>query len=148
MSTANTNTLPIIEPYLTFEGRCDEAIEFYKKALGAEVLMLMRFKDSPEPPSGDCGSTASPDSVMHATLKIGGSNVMLSDGRCSGQPKFDGISLSYSAPTVAEVERAYAALADGGQVCMPLTKTFFSPSFGMVADRFGVMWMVIVPQKM
>lgn len=131
-----------IEPYLFFDGRCDEAIEFYRQALGAEVEMLMRFKDSPEP--GGCPG-ASGDKVMHASLRIGQARVLASDGRCEGKPNFQGFGLALSVPTVAEAERRFTALAKDGRVQAPLSKTFFSPSFGMVADRFGVMWMVLVP---
>jgi PhnB protein len=133
-----------VQPYLFFDGRCEEALEFYRRALGAEVTMLMRFKDSPEPPqSGTCppGSDAK---VMHASVRIGDTTVMASDGRCMGQPSFQGFSLTVTASDEAEAERLFNALADGGQVQMPLTRTFFSPRFGMAADRFGVSWMVIV----
>jgi PhnB protein len=130
-----------IQPYLFFDGRCEEAIEFYRKALGAEVDMLMHFKDSPDP---DHCPPNSANKVMHATFHIGDTTLNASDGRCTGQPKFAGFSLSLNAPNEAEADRLFAALADGGQVQMPLTKTFFSPRFGMVADRFGVSWMVIV----
>ena len=128
-----------IQPYLFFNGRCDEAIEFYRSAVGAEVTMLMRFKDSPEPNSHGNG-----DKVMHASLRIGGTTVLVSDGRCSGQLSFQGFALSLTVSDDAEAERLFAALGDGGQVQMPLAKTFFSPKFGMVTDRFGVLWMVYV----
>ena len=134
----------IVQPYLFFDGRCDEALEFYRQALGAEVEMLMRFKDSPEP-AGCPG--ASPDKVMHASFRIGETRLMASDGQCTGKPNFQGFALSLSVPTEAEADRRFASLAKGGQVQMPLTKTFFSRRFGMVADRFGVMWMVIVPAE-
>jgi PhnB protein len=133
-----------VEPYLFFEGRCDEAIEYYRKALGAEVTMLMRFKDSPEPPAPGMCAAGSGDKVMHANLRIGDSMVMASDGRCQGKPSFQGFSLSLAVPDDAAAERVFTALADGGQVQMPLAKTFFSSRFGMVADRFGVFWMIIV----
>ena len=131
-----------IEPYLFFEGRCEEAVEFYRKALGAKVEMMMRYKDSPEPPPPGMVPPGSENKVMHASLRIGDATVMASDGNCSGKPKFDGIMLSITAKNVAEVDRYFNALADGGQVQMPLAKTFWSPRFGMVADRFGVGWMV------
>lgn len=137
------NTL--IQPYLFFEGRCEEAIEFYKSKLGAQVGMLMRFKDNPEPPQADCQPPGSENKIMHAQLTIGQSMVLMSDGRCTGQSNFAGFSLTLSVSSEAEAEQRFAALADGGKVMMPLTKTFFSPRFGMVADRFGVNWMVIVP---
>jgi PhnB protein len=132
-----------VQPYLNFDGRCEEALEFYRKALGAEVAMLMRFKDNPEPQPG-MTSPGSENKVMHASFRIGESTIMASDGRCTGQSKFSGITLSLQPSTVAEGEKLFTALGDGGQVQMPLTKTFFSPSFGMVADRFGVSWMVVV----
>jgi|SRR5436190_23014116 len=135
-----------IQPYLFFDGRCEEALEFYRKTLGAEVVMMMRFKDSPEPPQPGCGS--SPDKVMHACFRIGNSSLLASDGNCEEKPKFEGFSLSFTVPDEAAAERVFKALADGGKVQMPLTKTFFSPRFGMVADQFGVGWMVYVaPQE-
>ena len=134
-----------VQPYLFFDGRCEEAVEFYRSRLGAEVTMLMRFKDSPEPPQPGMVPHGSENKIMHSSFRIGDTTVMASDGRCLGKPSFQGFSLSLDAPNEAEAERLFAALADGGQVQMPLTKTFFSPRFGMVADRFGVSWMVIVP---
>jgi PhnB protein len=133
-----------VEPYLFFEGRCEEAIEFYRRALGAEVTALMRYKDSPEPPPPGKVPPGSDNKVMHANFRVGNTTVMASDGLCSGKPSFQGFSLSINAASDAEAERLFAALADGGQVQMPLAKTFFSSRFGMVADRFGVPWMVIV----
>jgi len=135
-----------VQPYLFFEGRCEEAIEFYRKALGAKVEMMMRFKDSPEPIQPGMCAPGSEDKVMHASFKVGDSAIMASDGRATGKPVFQGVALSLTVPTEAEADRKFGALADGGQVQMPLGKTFFSPRFGMVADRFGVSWMVIVPQ--
>ncbi len=130
-----------VQPYLFFEGRCDEAIEFYRQALGAEVTRLMRFKDSPDPSMAAPGAG---DKVMHAVLRIGDTAVFASDGRSQGSPRFEGFALSLTARDEAEADRLFAALAKGGQVHMPLGKTFFAPRFGMVADRFGVSWMVIV----
>ena len=133
-----------VEPYLFFDGRCEEAIEFYRKALGAEVTMLMRYKESPEPTPPGMIPPGSENKVMHSNLRIGETMVMASDGHCQGKPSFQGFSLSVTAPNEAEAERMFTALAGGGQVQMPLAKTFFSPCFGMVADRFGVAWMIIV----
>jgi PhnB protein len=130
-----------VQPYLFFEGRCDEAIAFYHGALGAEVTMLMRFKESPDPGMVAPGTG---DKVMHASFRIGETTVLASDGRCQGAPSFQGFALSLTVPTEAEAERLFGALGDGGQVQMPMAKTFFSPRFGMVADRFGVSWMVYV----
>jgi PhnB protein len=132
-----------IEPYLFFNGRCQEAIEFYKNALGAEVLMLMRYKESPEPPPPGMVPAGWDNKVMHTTLRVGNANVMASDG-CSEGLNFQGFSLSLAVANEAEAKRVFEALSDGGQVRMPLTKTFWSPCFGMVADRFGVGWMVTV----
>jgi PhnB protein len=133
----------LVQPYLFFEGRCEEAIAFYQKTLGAEVTMLMRFKDSPDPPPPGMVPPGSEDKVMHASLRIGETTMMASDGRCAGQPRFGGISLSLSVPDAAEADRLFAALGEGGQVQMPIGKTFFSPRFGIVADRFGVSWMIV-----
>jgi PhnB protein len=133
-----------VTPYLFFDGRCEEAIEFYKKALGAQVGMIMRLKESPDPPPPGIMPPGSENKIMHATLRIGDTTVMASDGHAKGQPKFEGFSLSLNAKNETEAERLFSALADGGQVRMPLGKTFFSPSFGMVADKFGMGWMIIV----
>ena len=133
-----------VQPYLFFEGRCEEAMEFYRAAVGAEVVMLMRYKDSPEPVGGPGVPPPPGDKVMHASFRIGETTVLASDGHCSGKTGFGGFGLSLTVPTPVEAERRFAALAEGGQVRMPLTKTFFSPSFGMLVDRFGVTWMVYV----
>lgn len=138
-----------VQPYLNFDGHCDEAIAFYRKALGAEVSMLMRYKDAPMPDgTSQCGpDPAHNDKVMHASVQIGDSILGMSDGRCQGKANFQGISLTMILPDLPKAEKAFAGLAaDGGQVQMPLNKTFFSPGFGMVADRFGVNWMVMVGQ--
>src|SRR5690349_17410159 len=132
-----------IEPYLNFDGRCEEAINFYKKALGAEVTMLMRFKECPEPHSPGMMAPGSENKIMHASMRIGGANVMASDGYCKGQSNFGSITLSLSVADEAAADRAFNALSDGGKVHMPLTKTFFSPRFGMLADKFGVPWMIV-----
>ena len=131
-----------IQPYLFFDGRCEEAIEFYRRALGAEVTMLMRNKDNPEPPQPGMVPPGSENKVMHANLRIGDSVVLASDGHCKGKPEFRGFSLTIVAHDIATADRMFNALADGGHVQMPLTKTFFSPRFGMVTDRFGVSWMI------
>jgi PhnB protein len=130
-----------VQPYLMFNGRCEEAIEFYKKAVGATVTMLMRFKESPDPTMISPGSE---NKVMHAETRIGETTVLCSDGRCTGQLAFEGFSLTLIVGDESEAQRLFAALGEGGQVQMPLTKTFFSPRFGMVADKFGVSWMIFV----
>jgi PhnB protein len=133
-----------VQPYLFFDGRCEEAVEFYRKVLGAEVEMLMRFKDSPEPQAPGMIPSGAENKIMHMSLRIGETTVMASDGKCLGRPNFQGFSLSLNAANDAEAERLFAALGAGGQVQMPMAKTFFSSRFGMVADRFGVSWMIIV----
>ncbi|MBA4143067.1 MAG: VOC family protein [Nitrosospira sp.] len=133
-----------VQPYLFYDGRCEEAVEFYRGALGAEVTMLMRFRDSPESAHGCKIPSGSEDKIMHSSFRVGDTTVMASDGMCSGQPSFQGFSLSLTVVDVAEADRLFAALADGGQVQMPLAETFWSPRFGMVADRFGVSWMIMV----
>ncbi len=133
-----------VQPYLFFGGRCEEALAFYRTAVDAEVLMLMRFKESPEPHPDGMLPAGFEEKVMHASFKIGKTVLMASDGMCGGAPKFEGFSLSLAVSNEAEAERAFAALADGGEVRMPLEKTFWSPKFGMLTDRFGVGWMVTV----
>lgn len=140
-----------VESYLMFEGRCEEALDFYRRALGAQVTMLMRYKDNPEPAAGDgcaegSGPGPTPEMVMHAAFTVGETQLMASDGMGSGKASFQGISLALSPADEAEAQRLFNALADGGQVQMPLAKTFFSRAFGMVADRFGVSWMVVAPE--
>jgi PhnB protein len=130
-----------VQPYLFFEGRCEEAVEFYRSALGAEVLGLMRYKDNPEPGMAPPGGE---NKVMHMSFRIGKTTVLASDGHCSGRSGFQGFSLVLTSKDEAEAQRLFTALSEGGQVRMPMAKTFFSPSFGMVNDRFGVLWMVYV----
>jgi PhnB protein len=134
-----------VQPYVFFDGRCEEALAFYKKTLGAEVGMMMRFKESPEGNENLAHGTG--DKIMHAFFTVGGTGIMASDGYAKGNPKFEGFSLSISAKNVAEAERIFAALSDGGKVTQPLIETFFSPRFGMVNDRFGLGWMVVVEQE-
>ena len=134
-----------IQPYLFFNGRCDEAIELYKRVLGAEVELLMRNRESPVPHQPGMLPPGSEDKVMHATLRIGDAVVMASDGMCSGSASFEGFSLSLTLPR-DRAERVFAGLSEGGSVQMPLGKTFWSPLFGMVKDRLGVQWMISVPQ--
>jgi PhnB protein len=133
-----------VQPYLFFDGRCEEAIAFYRRVLGAEVTMLLRWRDNPEPPAPSTLPPGTEDKVMHASLRIGETAILASDGRCGGQPNFQGFALSVTLPDEQAAEKLFTALAEGGQVQMPLARTFFSPSFGMVADRFGVSWMVYV----
>ena len=135
-----------VQPYLTFDGRCEEALEFYRGALSAEVTALMRFKDSPDPKMMTMPGVSG-DQVMHASLRIGESTVMASDGRPKGESTFQGFALTITAANDAEAERLFASLGKGGKVQMPLAATFFASRFGMLADRFGVSWMVIVPTQ-
>jgi len=133
-----------VQPYLMFNGRTEEALNFYKSKLGAEVSAMMRFKESPDQSMMPPGSG---EKIMHSCFKIGDTQVMASDGECGGKTNFEGFSLALNAANAAEAERLFKGLSDGGKVTMPLTKTFFSPSFGMLHDRFGVSWMVVVPQQ-
>jgi PhnB protein len=130
-----------VQCYLLFNGRCEEAIEFYKKALGAKVEMMMRFKEAPS--DHQC-APGSENKIMHSCMRIGDTAVMASDGMEQGKPEFKGFSLTLNAKDEAEADRLFGALADGGQVQMPLGETFFSPRFGVLADKFGVGWMVVV----
>ena len=141
MTKPNIST---VQSYLFFDGKTEEAIEFYRKALGAEVVMMLRFKDSPQEPKAGCEPPAGTENkIMHAQFKVGKTVIMASDGRCSGHPKFDGFGLAIATATDADTDRAFNALAHGGQVQMPLEKTLFASSFGMVSDKFGVMWMIM-----
>lgn len=130
-----------VQPYLFLDGRCEEAMNFYRSAIGAEQGMLMRWKDCPTP---DPNMKMPPEKVMHAQMRVGDSTILMSDGRCSGQPNVQGFALSLTAKDENEAQRLFNALGAGGQVQMPLGKTFFSPAFGMLADKFGVSWMVYV----
>jgi len=138
-----------IQPYLFFEGRCEEAIDFYRNTLGAEVEALMRFSEAPEQPEGAepsegcAGPMPAGDKIMHACFRVGDTRVMASDGMCSGNSSFQGVSLALTVPDDDTAQRMFGALADDGQVQMPLAKTFFASSFGVVADRFGVSWMLV-----
>jgi len=140
MDTSNMS----VQPYLFFGGRCEEALEFYRSALGAEIVMLSRFKDAPDPGMSQPGTE---DKIMHASFRVGETLLMASDGRCEGEPQFEGFSLSIVVPDEGVAERAFNALAEGGKVEMPLAQTFWAPKFGMLEDRFGVGWMISVQHK-
>jgi PhnB protein len=137
----------LVQPYLFFDGNCEEAIDFYRQAIDAKLMMMMRFDESPEPAQPGMVPPGSEKKIMHAAFHVGESLIMASDGGCSGQAKFDGFSLSITVPDAATAERLFNALAEGGQVRMPIGKTFWSPLFGMVQDRFGVGWMVGLPPE-
>ena len=136
-----------VQPYLFFDGRCEEAVEYYRRAVGAEVSMLMRFCDSPPGHERGMVPPGSGNKVMHACFRIGATTVLASDGHCLGHPEFQGFSLCLTAADAAEAGRLFAALADGGKVDQPLVRTFFAESFGMVTDRFGVSWMLFLQGK-
>jgi PhnB protein len=140
MSTTKSNRF--IQPYLFFNGSCEQAVEFYRQALGAEVEMMMRYKDSPEPPQPGMVPPGFEDKIMHTSFRIGETTLMASDGCAAEKTNFQGFSLSLTVSSEAEADRVFAALSDGGQVQMPLTKTFWSPRFGMLTDRFGLAWMI------
>jgi PhnB protein len=143
-TTAPSIQVGKVENYLYFDGRCEEALEFYRRALGAEILFILRFKEAPVPSCPEGGPQIPGDKIMHASFKIGETTLMASDGRCGGNPVFQGFGLSIGTRTEAETEQIFAALAEGGTVQMALHKTFFSPLFGMLVDRFGVNWTVRV----
>jgi PhnB protein len=132
-----------MQPYLFFDGKCDEALAFYKSAIGAEPTMLMRFKEAPDQSMVSPGNA---EKVMHAQVKLGDATVLMSDGRCTGNTNFKGFALALTVDGESEADKKFSALAAGGQVTMPLAKTFFSPRFGMLTDKFGVGWMVLVGQ--
>ena len=132
-----------VQPYLSFEGRCEEALEFYKGAIDAKVEMVMHFKDAP----AEAQAMITPESknkVMHAAFKVGDTQVLASDGQCTGKSTFSGVSLTLNATDAAEADKLFGALGKGGQVHMPLAETFFATRFGMLADKFGVNWMILV----
>lgn len=133
-----------IQPYLFFSGRCEEAIEFYRTAIGAEVDMVMHFNESPEPMPPGVLQEGFEAKVMHASFRVGDATILCSDG-CDDKTTFSGFSLALHVPTEADADRAFAALAEGGEVQMPLAKTFWSPRYGMVKDKFGISWMVMAP---
>ena len=135
-----------INPYLNFDGRTEEALAFYKKAVGADIGLVMRYKDLPagQPTMG----SPTPDKIMHASFKVGDSVVFASDGRCASAAEFKGVTLSLSAKTDAEGEKLFKALGEGGKIQMPMAETFFATRFGMLSDRFGLAWMVIVEKPM
>jgi len=135
----NMSTGTRIHPYLFFNGRCEEALEFYRQALNAEVTLVMHYRDSPDP----AAAHHAPDKVMHANFRVGETQIMASDGRGDAPPHFEGFALTLYVASEAEADGLFRGLADGGQVRMPLTKTFYSPKFGMVSDRFGILWMMV-----
>jgi PhnB protein len=146
----------VVQPYLFFNGKCEEALNFYKSAIGAEITAMMRFKEAPPMPAGEggqgaegCGpGTPDPEKIMHASFKLGGNEVMASDGCSDGKTNFQGFALSIAVPTEAEADRLFNALSQGGKITMPIGATFFAVKFGMVEDRFGMGWMIIVPLPM
>jgi|SRR6516164_1987614 PhnB protein len=142
---ANTKNSRFVQVYLFFNGVCEQAVEFYRKALGAEVVLKMRYNESPEPPKPGMLPPGFENKIMHCSFRVGETLVMASDGCSTEKVNFNGFSLSVSVPTEAEADKVFAALAEGGKVTMPLGKTFWSARFGMVTDRFGIGWMVTVP---
>lgn len=136
-----------ITPYLFFGGRCDEALEFYKETIGAEVVFIMRFNESPDPPPPGMIPPGFENKVMHCTFTVAGNSIMASDGDSVGE-KFKGFRLSLALPTDVEARDVFAKLAEGGSVQMEINKTFWSSCFGMVTDKFGLAWMVTVNEPM
>jgi PhnB protein len=144
---SNKTDSPLVQPYLFFKGNCEEAVEFYRQALGAVVEFSIRFQESPEPPPPGMVPPNWGDKIMHTSFKVGQTTVMASDGCGPEANGFQGFSLSLSVATEAEADRYFNALAAGGKVTMPLNQTFWSPRFGMLEDKFGIGWMVSVPGK-
>jgi PhnB protein len=134
----------VVQSYLFFEGRCEEALEFYKKAVGAEVTALMRNSDSPDQSETPPGME---NKVLHCNFTVGETQLMASDGMCSGTPKFQGVSLAITVSDVSQAERMFTALAEGGLVQLAMHETFFAERFGMVADKFGVSWMIMAEKR-
>jgi len=142
MSTNKDNR--VVQAYLFFNGNCEQAVEFYRKALGAEVEFMMRYKESPDAPPPGMVPGGWENKIMHTSFKVGQTTVMASDGCGPESRGFQGFSLSLAVFSEAEADRYFNALADGGNVTMPLTKTFWSPRFGMLTDKFGIGWMISV----
>jgi PhnB protein len=134
----------VIQAYLFFNGNCEEAVKFYRQAIRAEVEMIMRFKDAPEAPPPGMLAPGYENKVMHTSFRVGQTTVMASDGCGTDKTTFQGFALSLAVTTEAEADRYFSALADGGKITMPLGKTFWSPRFGMLEDRFGIGWMINV----
>jgi PhnB protein len=135
-----------VQPYVFFDGKCEEALEFYKSAIGAKVDMMMRYKEAPADQQAQM-SPGSMNKVMHAAFKVGDTQILASDGECGGKPNFQGFSLTINAANDAEADKLFAALGKGGKVTMPMSETFFASRFGMLADKFGVNWMVLAEKK-
>jgi PhnB protein len=135
-----------VQAYVFFDGKCEEALEFYKAAVGAKVDMVMRFKEAP-PEMQSQMSPGSKDKIMHAAFRVGDTQILASDGECHGKPKFDGFSLTLNAANDAEADRLFSALGKGGKVTQPMSETFFASRFGMLSDKFGVNWMVLAEKK-
>jgi PhnB protein len=135
--------MPFVQPYVFFDGKCDEAIKFYSSAIGAQTQMLMRYKDCPDPQAKAGCKPGTEDKVMHANVKIRDTEVLMADGHCGGNPKFEGFGLALQAKDNEDAEKLFAALSEGGKPLMPMSETFFAHRFGMVTDKFGVMWMVL-----
>jgi len=144
-----SNTL--IEPYLFFDGNCEEAVEFYCEKLGAKVEMMMRYSECPDELPPEMSGEENAVKIMHVSFTIGGNRIMASDGGCgpdSGPPRFGGISLSIGLDDESEAKRLFDQLAEGGKVEMPLGKTFWSPCFGTLTDKFGLDWMInVAPEE-
>ncbi|MFL6537470.1 MAG: VOC family protein [Chthoniobacterales bacterium] len=142
---SNDQSTLAVQPYLFFGGRCEEALEFYGSVMGAKIISMMRFSDAPEQPPGI--APGNEKKVMHASVRVGQTTFMASDGRCEGEPGFEGFTMSVTVPNDAEAERVFGALSDSGKVEMPLMQTFWTSKFGMLEDKFGVGWMVSVEHK-
>ena len=131
--------MPQLNAYLSFDGTCAEAMRFYERVLGGE-LMLMKNSEAPAEARGPGGD---PNRIMHARLRLDGRTLMASDWPTDRPYEgMKGFSLSLICPTVPDARRAFDALSEGGKVTMPFGKTFWAEAFGMLVDRFGTHWMV------
>ncbi|MBV8799874.1 MAG: VOC family protein [Alphaproteobacteria bacterium] len=128
-----------INPYLNFNGNCGEAFQFYAKVLGGKDLRIMTFADAPP---GMPVTRETKNQVMHARFRVGDTMIMGSDGPGGRYNKPQGYAVNIGVDTPEEADRIFAALAEGGNVGMPIAETFWAKRFGVVTDRFGTHWMV------
>lgn len=136
----------ITKPYLYLSGQCDEALAFYQQHLGATISMLIRFNESPKPLPTDLPDGYE-DKVMHCEFSVGDMSIMASDGCKESTGEFRGFSLTLTIADEAYARQAFQALSEGGEVNMPLSETFWSPLYGQVTDKFGISWMIMLPER-
>jgi PhnB protein len=135
-----------IDPYLNFNGNCEEAFHFYEKALGGKIEMLLKYNQAPA--GGGPTPPGFENKVMHVRLSVGQQIIMASDAPPGHFSPMQGFNVSLMFDDKAQAERVFNALADKGKVMMPFAQTFWAEGFGMLTDRFGTPWMVNCPGKM